>query len=53
MNELKFQRKEIRQNFVDNLLVAYQNFKSEVMFLTLDTFQTCKSIYMCRFPQIL
>lgn len=35
----KFQRKEISQNFGDNLLVAYQSFKSEVMFLTLDTFQ--------------
>jgi len=35
----KFQRKEISQNFIDNLLVAYQSFKSEVMFLTLDTFQ--------------
>jgi len=41
----EFQRKEISQNFVDNLLVAYQNFKSEVMFLTLDTLQNLQ-IYL-------
>lgn len=41
----KFQRKEISQNFVDNRLVAYQNFKSEVMSLTLDTFRNLQ-IYL-------
>ena len=41
----KLQRMEISQNFVDNLLVAYQNFKFEVMFLTLVKFQNLQ-IYL-------